>query len=642
MMERFAGIPFVYLPQNQRVRLANQLDQVDGTGKDYMVFAQNLERLCGYRYGILEENELKVMKHKPYGPTLALFDSYCVHRPGITLDLVYKVLQDMGLEDCLTVLNDSRQEIIERQRAGIHQPCSEGRPMTEHRCTCVDCKPSHSVTTASIHSNNIHPRCHPSSMESAQRTYHHQHSTNCEHSIHAVPSSEHCRSVIQSPNLMPQNRQMSNTLFRREHESHFVPRGANMRDSVAMQPQCPPPHIGQSTSTVQLPLYQGSSLQTPDTRASPLLGPHNGAIPKQPCRHPTVNRQISYREVPPTPCYNFAHNEPATLQNDPNHNYRICSPVNDLGKDSEVRDLKQCTCPRSIKRESLMAATGLAAAEGFKGSQESWYPPSEMGSDDEDSDETKVLQVVESSNYSQPSNKTDAERRYSDPLENQFSSTEEDFSSSDNCSDGVRRSRSNTELQTKSQAPMRSMNSYKAKNQIKVFLTFADDSEQHLEEVLEFGAKLKQMGYSVKCDMFDQTIRKLISQPSSLDEQNSLRQFFSNTLEWLQYQVHNATFLVFCISPKYFQYVRPQEQAAAVAHPTNCHLHTKYIYNQAFAEHLHSLAQNKRFFPVLFLNSGADQRHIPGIFRSTVIFNYPDPHNSLLAFLGAQLRDVKT
>ncbi|XP_033752328.1 uncharacterized protein LOC117336072 [Pecten maximus] len=713
-MEKFRGIPFMVLPRKEQNRLANQLDQTDCTGKDYIVFAQTLEKMCAYQLGVVEFHALRVMQTKTIGPTLTLFDHYYVHNPKITLDLVYRVLQEMGLDDCTAVLDEAYEDIKKRHESGRCQPFNEDRQLNVHRCTCESCRPLHSVEQEDIPSNNTNPRCHPpcTTCSSSQRTCHPSW-TNCERSnincIHPNISSVHSRLLptesaghpYAPPQVTPYLQQNNHFVRQNEHlmqrqdrfsqdGPNWVPRGhpishdghnimRHVPQNVVVPPcpPCPPhPPAHYSTSTVQLPYYQGSSLKTPVTHVSTQPGPETGAIPKQPSQRVdesegsslsplTSQSYVDNRQCLPRNLYQQFYpspgrKEPPTQANDSDNYCRLLPEVNDLGKDNVMRPVRtnQCTCPPYVRPQYTPS---IPAGEYQNRSQISFIPPSD--SEEDDSDETKLLEVVESSSCNrsqltfqsptkngpsstrQSSNKADAERRYSDPPDN--------FPPSSPFDNGVRRSISDDELKC-SLSPAEPVYLHKVQNPIKLFLTFADDSEEHLEEVLDLGKLLKEMGYSVKCDMFDQTIQKLISDPGSREVQQSMQQFFSNSHDWLDDQILNASYLVFCISPKYFQYVRPQEEIygnstahsvgsarslTEMAQPNSCHLHTKYIYNQACSEHLQKLTQNKRFFPVLFQKSGATQHHIPNIFKSTWIFNYPDPKKSLLTYLSNQFKE---
>ncbi|XP_060080401.1 uncharacterized protein LOC132559791 [Ylistrum balloti] len=730
-MEKFRGIPFKCLPREGQIRLANQLDQDDGLGKDYMVFAQTLEKKCHFSFGIVDFDALKVLRSRKHpSATLALFDQYYANNSKkITLDLVYLVLQEMGLDDCTAVLDELWEDINKRHLSTKCKPYYADRQFNDQRCSCDSCKPLHTEDHENVPSDNTQGFCHPpttsynSTTSQPLRMNLEPPMLNCPQSLHSnlysrIHPDERDRLLFPSPQVVhcpPQNNPVTvypdqhmmhihqaNMLNSREHESfpqevrNWVQRGPAV-SPVVPKYRVPDnearysPHTGHppqnSTSTVQLPYYPGSSLKTPVTQVSTFPGPETGVIPKKPweklsasdsCvlsplakQYRADNRHCLQRvNSSPHSYSSFAHyqNEPQTLKSNCGDYRRQPSQVNDLGRDTQLKQVndRQCTCPPSVRTEYSNSATANGYQNG-KYPPNDWcpYPPSDIEDDEEE--QTKLLELDGSSSSNlmsqctcqslaqndairRPSNKSDAERRYSDPPES--------LSSSDNCSVPlhVKRSSSEEELKRNNLSPQGSVGIQKVQRLIKLFLTFADDSEEHMEEVLTFGAQLKEMGYSVKCDMFDQTIQKLIKQPVSSEMQNSMQQFFSNSYDWLDYQIQNSAFLVFCISPKYFQYVRPQEQiygyntvtshsvggvhgVTVGAQPNDCHLHTKYIYNQACSEHFQTLSQNKRFFPVLFPKSGASRNHIPSIFKSTLIFNYPDPNNSLLNFLHSQLTE---
>ncbi|OWF50536.1 uncharacterized protein LOC110450234 [Mizuhopecten yessoensis] len=709
--DKFRGIPLIHLPVAQQIRLANRLDQDDGSGKDYFVFAQTLEKMCGFKFGIAEYNALKVLRSVPHAsPTLLLFNRYYIPNPNITLELVYMVLQEMELEDCTAVLEESFPEIEQRYKSGECRPFDGNlNGQNEHRCRCESCRQHDSTECRTFSSANTLHHCHlPNSNGKTARTTCRSQREPLEFSSLHCPvsntSSEHPRhqslhpnleSVARPPFAFPPVHHSQQNNHQAVHQNEYSMLLHN-QDTLNIRQRNTPSQGGQnwirrgpqmSTSTLQLPFYQGSSLKTPVTQAYTQPGPETGAIPKQlreyssypddsplsplekqnraDSRQGLHRRNSSPHNYPSAKC----QNEALTLQNNPKEYNRHPSHVNDLGKDNVKQfwpdSTNQCTCRTDVRVQLSAVAPSRYQNGGISSpipyTQHEFLPPSPIDSEDDESEQTKLLEVVGSfpshctcpsqnsvANSRQSSTKSDAERRYSNP--------QESWSSSNNCSEvlRVKRSSSDEELKRNDLSPRGSVIPHNNPRQIKLFLTFADDSERHLEEVLTLGSQLKDIGFIVKCDMFNQTIQKLISQPNTNENRSSMQQFFSNTNDWLDYQVQNADYLVFCISPRYYQYVRPQEQiygsgnipansvrsahvAAGGAQPNNCHLHTKYIYNQACSEHFNALTQNKRFYPVLFPNSGATQYHIPNIFKSTLIFNYPDPNSSLLTFLANRL-----
>ncbi|XP_055998047.1 uncharacterized protein LOC125683025 isoform X1 [Ostrea edulis] len=148
-----------------------------------------------------------------------------------------------------------------------------------------------------------------------------------------------------------------------------------------------------------------------------------------------------------------------------------------------------------------------------------------------------------------------------------------------------------------------------------VFVSLADDSKPHIKEVLTMCTKLQEKGFEVKCDMME----------SLFTEQNI------NVNEWLDQCFKKAIFVIFCISPKYHKYIRADN--IAEAHASDNKFHTRYIFDRARSEFIRNNSLNRRFLPVLFRNSGAEQKHIPDFLGSTLRYVFPETFNHLTTFM---------
>lgn len=152
-----------------------------------------------------------------------------------------------------------------------------------------------------------------------------------------------------------------------------------------------------------------------------------------------------------------------------------------------------------------------------------------------------------------------------------------------------------------------------------VFVSLADDSKHHIKEVLTMCNKLKKYGFEVKCDMME----------SLFLEQNI------NVNEWLDQCFTRAAFVIFCISPKYYQNIGADNPLEA--HPNDNRFHTRYIFDRARTEFIQNNSINRRFLPVLFRNSNARNSHIPEFLRSTLKYVFPDTFGHLTEFIGKSI-----
>lgn len=152
-----------------------------------------------------------------------------------------------------------------------------------------------------------------------------------------------------------------------------------------------------------------------------------------------------------------------------------------------------------------------------------------------------------------------------------------------------------------------------------MFVSLADDSKYHIKEVLTMCNKLKEYGFEVKCDMME----------SLFLEQNI------NVNEWLDQCFTRAAFVIFCISPKYYQNIGADNPLEA--HPNDNRFHTRYIFDRARTEFIQNNSINRRFLPVLFRNSNARNSHIPEFLRSTLKYVFPDTFGHLTEFIGKSI-----
>lgn len=128
---------------------------------------------------------------------------------------------------------------------------------------------------------------------------------------------------------------------------------------------------------------------------------------------------------------------------------------------------------------------------------------------------------------------------------------------------------------------------------------------------------LRNKGYIVRSDMNEGTFKKKMA----------------NSHDWLMEEFQSADYVIFCISPEFYEYIQPDFKESNGAFPANSRLHTRFIFDLARTEYIENGSKNKRFLPVIFTNSGANIDHLPKFMHATIIYYYPETFDRLLSVL---------
>lgn len=129
----------------------------------------------------------------------------------------------------------------------------------------------------------------------------------------------------------------------------------------------------------------------------------------------------------------------------------------------------------------------------------------------------------------------------------------------------------------------------------------------------------KGAGFTVKCDSY-----------RALQESGEL-----NVNEWRDQNFRRAACVLFCISPAYIGLIKHLEEPQAITEESDHSKGAVYIYNLARAELVDSCCSNKRFFCVLFTNTGMNLT-VPPCFTPYSKFRFPGESQTLIKAMQAR------
>ncbi|XP_019622086.1 PREDICTED: adapter protein CIKS-like, partial [Branchiostoma belcheri] len=149
----------------------------------------------------------------------------------------------------------------------------------------------------------------------------------------------------------------------------------------------------------------------------------------------------------------------------------------------------------------------------------------------------------------------------------------------------------------------------------RVFITYSNDSQQHLSAVLRMARHLfYQGGYFVEVDMFQ-------------------RHFMAtNKTAWLDDKVENSDFIIVVCSPKYRRDVDGQGP-----HEDDDHgLNTRYINTAMQTIYLENKCINYKVIPVLL--DGYSRETCPRWLRNTTLYRWPRDVQDIMCRLRREER----
>lgn len=146
-----------------------------------------------------------------------------------------------------------------------------------------------------------------------------------------------------------------------------------------------------------------------------------------------------------------------------------------------------------------------------------------------------------------------------------------------------------------------------------VYVTFANGSKRHEEEVASLCGMCDEAGFAVKCDSY-----------RALQENGEL-----NIHQWRDENFRRAVCVLFCISPAYTDIVNSIGDNLASAEECDHEKGAIYIYNLARSELVESCSIDKRFLFVLFTNSGKELT-VPQCFSPYANYKYPGESETLM------------
>ncbi|KAK3103735.1 hypothetical protein FSP39_021459 [Pinctada imbricata] len=143
-----------------------------------------------------------------------------------------------------------------------------------------------------------------------------------------------------------------------------------------------------------------------------------------------------------------------------------------------------------------------------------------------------------------------------------------------------------------------------------IYVTLADDSEQHVEEVANFCKSLEDEGFKID---FDYVASLIKNGPMNINH-------------WRDQHFTEANLVLVCVSPRYAEYCSPNSNTDTLIYeriPNENRLAVRYIFNHIRSEIKDEYCKNKRFIPIVFMNSGGSHLNIPRCLRIAWPFYFP-------------------
>ncbi|XP_067287285.1 E3 ubiquitin ligase TRAF3IP2 [Pseudorasbora parva] len=147
-----------------------------------------------------------------------------------------------------------------------------------------------------------------------------------------------------------------------------------------------------------------------------------------------------------------------------------------------------------------------------------------------------------------------------------------------------------------------------SQEQRKVFVTYEADSEAHLKEILKFVALLRNNGFDMHIDVFEQQLNSI----SKID----CMERYLNEKDYL---------IIIIISSRYYETVSGININMDSDERTS---NTVYIHKQLQSEFIQNGCRNYRFIPILF--PGAKKSHVPTWLQNTYIYSWPNDRDDIL------------
>ena len=144
---------------------------------------------------------------------------------------------------------------------------------------------------------------------------------------------------------------------------------------------------------------------------------------------------------------------------------------------------------------------------------------------------------------------------------------------------------------------------------LRVFITFAKDNKDHVEEVLRLADFLKRHNLKVAIDMAEQ------------------EKIARDKMGWIERRFRGADKVIAVISPEYWRVIGGNKISWDNMSPRDAFsphgLNTRYIHRLMQTEYLGKRCANKRFMPVVFPKSGAQTQHVPEWLNNTLVYTWP-------------------
>ncbi|XP_043107687.1 E3 ubiquitin ligase TRAF3IP2 [Puntigrus tetrazona] len=144
--------------------------------------------------------------------------------------------------------------------------------------------------------------------------------------------------------------------------------------------------------------------------------------------------------------------------------------------------------------------------------------------------------------------------------------------------------------------------------QRKVFVTYEADSEEHLKEIIKFVSLLRNNGFDMHIDVFEQQLNSI----SKID----CMERYLNEKDYL---------IIIIISLRYYETISGLTSSVEGDERTS---NTVYIHKQLQSEFIQNGCRNYRFIPILF--PGAKKCYVPTWLQNTHVYSWPKDRDDIL------------
>ncbi|XP_050409080.1 uncharacterized protein LOC126824021 isoform X2 [Patella vulgata] len=553
-------IPFKFVGHEVKIQLANKLDPVSVvTGNDWRLLAEKLGYTADEIEVIIEQ------RHVEGRNTLKLFNDY-LKTAGNSVNKVLKALQEMNRGDALKILTDSLPNIrkkfkeSERKEKKVPEENSFCGFPSDYYPSLINGNTYMAPTSSFVHNGYFLPiLVSPSHMPSMRPPFHDYHSNSRSHNESHQPDN--------SP------------LNQRPVKNRKVQHHGDGYDGCDRSPVC------DNTSSIS------SYLNKPAVSRSTS---HKGfdSMEVNYCKYNDRDFSLSNNDMDND---NFRHETPAEL-------------------------------PRTILRgEGNLLSSNMSMPNSKSRLSSKRYENSSSNSDDSFSSDSETSPWANGrSSRGQALRKKRSSRteQRSTPLDNlhNLSQLPQEYMPDESYKTvvaeqkmGKHTRRPTTLIKTEQDVGRQSCNHAFSK----VLVTFAYDSDKHMQRVLSLCNCIEKNGFKCCVDIYNRNHK-------------SGKNGKSEKLAFYKEKFEEADFILVCPSKKYHKDTCDDSRSKDSSSSDG--LHTKFIYDMMYREFIQNGNNNKRFVPVIL--EGTSHDDLPRwLLNQTVKYTWPSQYKDLLWML---------